>query len=57
LIHPLGNARERALYHEVFDLLSEGGVFLNAEHVASPTDRVEKMLDECFKLALFAGWR
>jgi hypothetical protein len=56
-LHHLGNARKRALYQEIFDLLSEGGVFLNTDDVASPTARVEKMLDECYKLAFFAGWR
>jgi SAM-dependent methyltransferase len=56
-IYPLGNARKRALYQEILDLLSEGGVFLNAEHVADSKARVEKMLDASIKLVLFAGGR
>jgi len=39
-IHHCSNARKRALYGEVLALLRLGGVFLNLEHVASPTDRL-----------------
>jgi tRNA (cmo5U34)-methyltransferase len=37
-IHHLDPARQRALYGEVFERLRPGGRFVNAEHVASPTD-------------------
>jgi SAM-dependent methyltransferase len=45
-IHHLPDERKRRLYREVFDLLGEGGAFLNAEHVASSTARVEQMFED-----------
>jgi SAM-dependent methyltransferase len=36
-IHHVGDGRKRDLYAEVFGRLRPGGVFLNLEHVASPT--------------------
>ncbi len=39
-IHHLDPARQRELYGEVFGLLAQGGRFINAEHVASPTDEL-----------------
>ncbi len=45
-IHHLPHERKRALYGEIYELLAEDGVFLNAEHVASSTPRVEQMFDD-----------
>jgi SAM-dependent methyltransferase len=45
-IHHLPDGRKRALYGEVFDLLAEGGLFVNCEHVASPTPAVERLFDD-----------
>ena len=41
------------LYQEIFDLLSPGGVFLNCEHVASATPRVEQLFDDAMSEHLY----
>jgi len=45
-IHHLPDQRKRVLYQEIYDLLANGGVFLNAEHVASTTPSIEHMFHE-----------
>ena len=52
-IHHLPHERKRALYCEIHDVLAPGGVFLNAEHVASPSPRVETMFDDAMIDHLF----
>jgi len=39
-IHHCPDERKRELYEEVYAALSPGGVFLNLEHVASPSARL-----------------
>jgi tRNA (cmo5U34)-methyltransferase len=39
-IHHVTHERKRTLYAEIFALLNPGGVFLNLEHVASPSENL-----------------
>ena len=52
-IHHLSDKRKRSLYGEIYDALSEGGVFLNLEHVSSPTPFVEEMFNEAMAEHLY----
>ena len=52
-IHHLSDERKRKLYEEIYGLLSEGGVFLNLEHVSSPTPLVEEMFNEAMAEHLY----
>ena len=45
-IHHLTHERKRIIYQEIYDLVTQGGLFLNSEHVASATPFVEKMFDD-----------
>jgi ubiquinone/menaquinone biosynthesis C-methylase UbiE len=52
-IHHLPDERKRALYQEIHGLLAEGGVFLNCEHVASPTPLLEEMFVDAMSEHLY----
>jgi ubiquinone/menaquinone biosynthesis C-methylase UbiE len=52
-IHHLNHVRKRDLYREIYGKLSQGGVFINAEHVASPTPRIEEMFNDAMSEHLF----
>jgi len=51
-IHHVTHERKRTLYAEIFMLLRPGGVFLNLEHVASPTPSLHRQFLATMDLTL-----
>lgn len=47
-IHHLEHKKKKALYNEIYYLLTDGGIFINIEHTASATSEIEKLYDELF---------
>ncbi len=53
-IHHQPDTRKRALYAELFDMLTPGGIFLNVEHVASHSTWGREIFDHAFIDAMVA---
>ena len=49
-IHHVSHARKRALYEEVFRMLTPGGVFCNLEHVTSASDALHEHFLRCLSI-------
>lgn len=47
-IHHLPHAKKKELYQEIYNTLVPGGIFINVEHTASATSKIEKLHDELF---------
>lgn len=56
-IHHLPHDKKKELYAEVYSLLKTGGVFINIEHTASATPKLEALYDQQFihHLATYNG--
>jgi ubiquinone/menaquinone biosynthesis C-methylase UbiE len=47
-IHHIENPLKKRLYKEIFNLLNRGGLFLNLEHVSSPSPQINEMFKDLF---------
>lgn len=47
-IHHLENVEKKRLFHDIYNLLRPNGIFLNLEHVASPSDKIRELFSELF---------
>ncbi len=56
-IHHQPDEVKRRLYHDIYELLSPGGMFLHLEHVKAATPWVEEVFREQFLRGLYAWHR
>ena len=47
-IHHIENDKKKRLYNDIYGLLKPNGIFLNLEHVSSPTNTLEELFSELF---------
>ena len=47
-IHHLSHDKKQALYRQIYDVLKPGGIFINVEHTASATEKLEELHDKLF---------
>lgn len=47
-IHHIENKIKKRLYHDIYNLLKPNGIFLNLEHVSSPTESLEELFNDLF---------
>ena len=47
-IHHLPHDKKKELYEQIYSVLKEGGIFINIEHTASATPKLEALYDEQF---------
>lgn len=47
-IHHLSHEKKKELFSEIYNLLVDGGIFINVEHTASATPEIERLYYELF---------
>lgn len=52
-IHHQPDKKKQELYAEIYNLLKPGGIFLNVEHVSSPTRWIESVFEDYFIDSLY----